>query len=101
PTCFLFPLSFPTRRSSDLCFRQEILSKKQKLLGIVISMRKHLPLVLILAAAVAGVARGAEPTRAGLEAGFSRTIQPFFDTYCSADRKSTRLNSSHQIISYA
>src|SRR5207244_10353835 len=78
--------SFPTRRSSDLDSKIDERKFRQ------VNRRELLKLTPIIAlGAFAIPSLRKPPLKQGL--GFS--------DWASADRKSTRLNSSHQIISYA
>src|SRR5438034_4761882 len=72
--------SFPTRRSSDLQFRGNVESFR-------LAVNQHGDLILRVQAFAVGA------MTVGLAAGASA-----FD---KRDRKSTRLNSSHTVISYA
>src|SRR5207244_11214034 len=90
---------FPTRRSSDLDLSGPRRSPPSRLLALLpffelqvleldveqLRLQPHMP---------AG-------HRAILPGGGDGTVDPDADVLALADRKSTRLNSSHQIISYA
>src|SRR5207244_7683544 len=93
-------LSFPTRRSSDLrtVMDSSVRSKWQVRLAV---------LLLFVVGFIAGAlamniyrARHWSP-RDGGRGGYEQMLDRLNLTQDQRDRKSTRLNSSHQIISYA
>src|SRR5207244_11582993 len=88
--------SFPTRRSSDLVDRDLTVAATPRL-----SDDWRLGITYNAALQLATIALAAEGYRAARERHHERTILSLRDTIGEKDRKSTRLNSSHQIISYA
>src|SRR5207244_6639220 len=93
-------LSFPTRRSSDLLFLRIVLPAA--LPFVVAGLRLGISVAFIVLVA-------AEMTGADAGLGFRieeshllfRSDRMVIGLLLLGDRKSTRLNSSHQIISYA
>src|SRR5207244_12768648 len=91
----LNPHSFPTRRSSDLS-GDDTLQK-------VSPMKIRAALLIVVAALVLAVAlpSTAQARSCGRVAGTKIVTHGGLSCKTARDRKSTRLNSSHQIISYA
>src|SRR5207244_4648452 len=88
----LYPPSFPTRRSSDLDEGHSVLSSKLLLhhLEPLVKQRRHFGLSVAIS--------DQDLRRLPLSLLAQASIMIMHQ---STDRKSTRLNSSHQIISYA
>src|SRR5699024_11857051 len=87
--CHSFLLSFPTRRSSDLCALLLLLAYRALFCGDVSLNRFEL--VTLIRVGGKGAQQYASAKNAGVDDGPD----------CKPDRKSTRLNSSHVSISYA
>src|SRR5207244_12333623 len=94
---FLYVLSFPTRRSSDLytCLRIVVVSR----VAILGHFQRACSVIHLRAIAPRRRRENENANSTLLSPYFHPTVTQQFAF--SLDRKSTRLNSSHQIISYA
>src|SRR5207244_10810446 len=90
--------SFPTRRSSDLRYTRLLLPnwKSRGITEVEAQQRLKNPAYFAAAMVRAGDADGFV---GGAATTTAETVRAAI--HCIGDRKSTRLNSSHQIISYA
>src|SRR5207244_12772246 len=101
PYARLSLLSFPTRRSSDLNRGGMVDARPDRILDLD-QAAQHQVGVADLPVDRGTLQVGIEPFAGGDQAG--EVIGPIVEHGCGGgeiDRKSTRLNSSHQIISYA
>src|SRR5947208_8361065 len=92
--------AFPTRRSSDLGLAFVCAARGYKL---AISMPESMSLERQRLLKAFGAKLYLTPRELGMKGAIARATELFqeFGGEPKADRKSTRLNSSHQIISYA
>src|SRR5207244_11751679 len=94
-------VSFPTRRSSDLA-RIEAFSDGVFAIAItLLVLDMKVPRALDDGRTLASALGAMWPTYLAFVTSFSTILIMWINHHRMLDRKSTRLNSSHQIISYA